>query len=206
KGTNPPARIAALLKLLDRNGIVYGLAGAEKNVNGFNYETGKQGSFSISEHDIVVNAYQPKSVLTQVLFEPEPALNDSITYDITSWALPYAYGLEAYALETRLNAAKEYPKVAFEVNEPDSGTLAYIAPWNAAKHAKFLASLLNGGIRVRYAEYAFKIGEEDYPAGSLIITRGGNRYVSDFHQKVVDLANSLEISLGKTTTGYVDTG
>ena len=206
KGTSSPARIEALLKLLDRNGIRYGLAGTEKNLTGFDYNTGKQGSFSISDQDIVINAYQPKSVLTQVLFEPEPALNDSITYDITSWALPYAYGLEAYALETRLNATKEYEKVAFQINEADSAILAYIAPWNATKHAKFLASLINEGIRVRYAEYAFEIEEDDYPAGSLIITRGGNQYVADFHQKVVALANTFEIHLGKTTTGYVDSG
>src|SRR5690606_38354057 len=64
----------------------------------------------------------------------------------------------------------------------------------------------NEGIKVRYTEYAFKIGEDDYPAGSLIITRGGNHYVADFHQKVVALANKLEITLGKTTTGYVDSG
>src|SRR5690606_12647326 len=64
----------------------------------------------------------------------------------------------------------------------------------------------NEGIKVRYTEYAFKIGEDDYPAGSLIITRGGNHYVADFHQKVVALANTLEIPLGKTTTGYVDSG
>lgn len=30
--------------------------------------------------------------------------------------------------------------------------------------------------------------------------------MSDFHEKVTDLANKFEISLGKTTTGYVDEG
>jgi len=206
KGDNPPARIAALLNLLDKNGIRYGYASNGRNLNGFSYLTGENASFSTSEQDIVINAYQPKSVLTQILFEPNPALNDSITYDITSWALPYAYGLEAYASETRINAGNKYTKPEFEANAADPGTLAYIAPWNATRHAAFLAALLNEGIRVRYAEYAFTIGEDAYPAGSLIITRGGNQYVADFHEKVVSIANEMEVPLGQTTTGYVDSG
>src|SRR5690606_25682101 len=177
------------LNLLDQNGIRYGYASNGRNLSGFNYGTGKNASFSTMDQDIVINAYQPKSVLTQILFEPNPALNDSITYDITSWALPYAYGLEAYASEARINAGSEYTKPGFEANRANPGTLAYIAPWNATRHAAFLAALLNEGIRVRYAEYAFTIDEDQYPAGSLIITRGGNQYVADFHEKVVSIAN-----------------
>src|SRR5690606_23327972 len=206
KGSNPPTRIAALLKLLDKNGIEYGLAGKSDNLNGFDYFTGKSGSFTLSDSDIVINAYQPKSVLTQVLFEPEPVLNDSITYDITSWALPYAFGLEAYASEARINPSGEYMPPAFEANDADPNTLAYIALWNGTQHAAFLAALLNEGIRVRYAEHAFAVGDDAYPAGSLIITRGGNQYVQEFHEKVAGIANEIEIALGQTTTGYVDSG
>src|SRR5690606_37618856 len=194
------------LNLLDQNGIRYGYASNGRNLSGFNYGTGKNESFATTDQDIVINAYQPKSVLTQILFEPNPALNDSITYDITSWAMPYAYGLEAYASEARINAGTEYAKAAFVANQSNSNTLAYIAPWNATRHATFLAALINEGIRVRYAEYAFTIGEEAYPAGSLIITRGGNQHVADFHEKVVTIANDMAITLGQTTTGYVDSG
>lgn len=206
KGSNPPERIAGLLEVLDKNGIHYGFASAVGNLKGFSYNTGDIESFSLSDDDIIINAYQPKSVLTQVLFEPEPVLNDSITYDITSWALPYAHGLEAYALETRVDPSRDYSRAEFKTNQVDPDALAYIAPWNATKHAVFLASLVNEGIRVRYAEYAFKIEEDIYPAGSLIITRGGNQYVTDFHQKVVNASNKLEIPLKTTSTGYVDDG
>lgn len=123
KGSNPPERIKALLTLLDKNGIQYGYAGNGRNLSGFNYGTGKNESFATTDQDIVINAYQPKSVLTQILFEPNPALNDSITYDITSWAMPYAYGLEAYASEARINAGTEYAKAAFVANQSNSNTL-----------------------------------------------------------------------------------
>ncbi|SHM41147.1 Zinc carboxypeptidase [Cyclobacterium lianum] len=206
KGSNPPDKVRALLDLLDKNGIRYGLSGKNENLNGFSYQSGSSGRQMLEKDDIVINAFQPKSVLTQVLFEPEPVLNDSITYDITSWALPYAYGLEAFALESRLDAGMPYEEDGFVPNQPDEETLAYIAPWNATLHVKYLAALLQEGIRVRYNEYPFEVGGSSYPTGSLIITRGGNAYVSDFHQKVTDLANVFNINLGKTQTGYMDSG
>ncbi|HSI75623.1 MAG TPA: M14 metallopeptidase family protein [Lunatimonas sp.] len=206
KGTNAPDKVAKLLELLDKNGIRYGRGGSNTGLTGFNYLTGTTGRFSVSENDIVINAYQPKSVLTQVLFEPEPVLNDSLTYDITTWALPYAYNLEAFAVETRVNAAGNFEKAAFEMNTADPNVLAYIAPWNATKHVAFLTALMQEKIRVRSAALPFNFGDQSYPGGSLVITRAGNKYVADFHQKVTDLANKFEISLGKTTTGYVDEG
>lgn len=205
-GSNSQARVEDLLNLLDKNGIKYGKGSGNRNLKGFNYSTGETESFTLRGNDIVINAYQPKSVLTQILFEPEPVLNDSITYDITSWALPYAYGLEAYAFETRVDPAQAFEKQAFEPNLANPNTLAYIAPWDAPKHTAFLSALVQEGIRVRYAELGFQIGDRTYPSGSLIITRGGNQYIDDFPDKVVDLANNLEIPLGQSSTGYVDQG
>ncbi|MCH7414873.1 M14 family metallopeptidase [Belliella sp. R4-6] len=206
KGEGQPDRLAALLKLLDKNKISYGFAGNRSGLRGLDYNTGKSASFSTTDKDIIVNAYQPKSVLTQVLFEPEATLEDSITYDITSWALPYAYGLQAYALETKLDAAKSFEKSAFEVNIVEGTPLAYIAPWNATKHAKYLGALLKAGIRARVAEYPFEINGQSYNAGTLLIMRNGNQWVADYDKKVVDLANKFEIKLTTSNTSYVDKG
>ncbi|GHB30169.1 M14 family zinc carboxypeptidase [Mongoliitalea lutea] len=206
KGDQNPERVNALLKLLDKNGIQYGFAGNRTGLRGLDYNSGKSATFSTSEKDIVVNAYQPKSVLTQILFEPEAVLQDSITYDITSWALPYAYGVQAYAMETRLDAAKKFEKPTFNPNSVNGKPLAYLAPWHATVHAKFLAALINEGIRVRFAEYPFEIGGQSYAAGTLIIHRNGNQYLADYDQKVVDLANQFQINLTATNSAYVDKG
>lgn len=206
RADNPPARIEQLVTLLDKNGIRYGMAGREGKYKGFDYGTGRIVSFEVAGSDIIVSAFQPKSVLTQVLFEPEPTLDDSVTYDITSWSLPYAFGLDAFAVESRIEAQQEYIPGTFEPVQADQKPLAYLAPWNAGKHAVFLAALLREGIRVRYAEYAFETGGEHYPAGSLIITRGGNEYIRNFDEKVAGLANKMAIRLGTSTSGLVDKG
>jgi hypothetical protein len=207
KGESNPAQVAKLLELLDKNGIKYGKAGSKAGLKGFEYQSGKTGvAFATNENDIIINAYQPKSVLTQILFEPNPTLNDSITYDITSWAMPYAYGLQAFALETRLDAASEYQKPTFTPNPVGKTPVAYLVKWQGTRDAAFLSALLAAKIRVKYAEYPFEVEGKSYPAGSLIITKGGNEYVADFDQKVSDAANQFGVKLATTQTGYVDKG
>lgn len=206
KGDNSAGRITGLLSLLDKNHIQYRLSGKTANLQGFSYQKGQKSSFSLEKDDIIVNVWQPKSVLTQVLFEPEAQLQDSLTYDITSWALPYAYGVEAYALQEKLEGNTTYPQQEPVKNDVDKSALAYIVPWQDASEAIFLAALLQEDIRVRSASYPFTVDGQTYPTGSLIITRGGNEYVKDFHQKVVTLANTHQIVLGTASTGFMDKG
>jgi hypothetical protein len=204
KGESNPAQVAKLLELMDKNGIKYGKASAKTGLKGFEYQSGKSGvTFSTSDKDILINAYQPKSVLTQVLFEPNPTLNDSITYDITSWALPYAYGLQGYALEAKLDAVGAYEKPAQTQNQAGETPVAYLINWQGTRDAAFLAAILNQKIRVRYAEYPFEVEGKSFAAGTLMITKGGNEYVSDFDKKVTDTANKFGVTLATTQTGYV---
>jgi hypothetical protein len=207
KAESNPAQVAKLLELLDKNGIKYGKTGVKTGLKGYEYQSGKSGvTFATTDKDIVINAYQPKSVLTQVLFEPNPVLNDSITYDITSWAMPYAYGLQGFALETKLDAAGAYEKPALPQNQAGPTPVAYLVSWQGTRDAAFLAALLNQKIRVRYAEYPFQVEGKSYPAGTLLITKGGNEYVSELDKKVTDTANKFGVTLATTQTGYVEKG
>lgn len=206
KGESNPAQVAKLLELLDKNGIRYGKAGSKSGLKGFAYGTGKSESFATTERDIIISAHQPKSVLTQVFFEPSPALHDSITYDITSWAMPYAYGLEAFAVEAKLEAASAYEKPTFTANQVGKTPVAYIAAWQGTRDVAFLSALLNAGIRVKFNEFPFEVEGKSFPAGSLLITKGGNEYVPNFDQKMVDIANKFGVRLATTMTGYVDKG
>ncbi|MDN3204067.1 M14 family metallopeptidase [Algoriphagus sediminis] len=206
KGEDNPAQLAKLLELLDKNGIQYGTAGKKSGLRGWSYQSGQSESFSTSEEDVIVSAYQPKSVLAQVLFEPSPQLNDSITYDITSWALPYAYGLEAYASESRIEPAGEYQAPEFIQNQAGTTPVAYIAEWQGTRAASFLASLLDQGVRVKYPEYPFTTEGKSFPAGTLLITKGGNEYVKDFDRVVTETANKFQIELATTMTGYMESG
>ena len=59
---------------------------------------------------IIVRTDQPKGKMVKTLFEPDTKLSNPLTYDITSWSLPYAYGLETVA-STQLLESNESKKI-----------------------------------------------------------------------------------------------
>lgn len=201
-------KLSKLAKLLDQHEIEYGL-GQNTTVKGFDYSTGKQGSIKSNEKSIVISSDQPKSTLVKVLFEPRAKLSDSVTYDITAWSLPYAYGLDAIASESYVDKSKGgwtiYPRVGNNIHEVNYG---YITDWDSLEDAKFLAELLKQDIRVRYVNKPFALDGNGYKRGSLIITKGDNRNHPDFigTLKTILKNDFPHKQLTVANTGFVEVG
>ncbi|MEO7984770.1 MAG: M14 metallopeptidase family protein, partial [Bacteroidota bacterium] len=104
KGNQDAQRLKTLLALLDRNGISYSAAGPGSS-RGYHYNTGKEEAVSITAEDVLISSVQPKGALVKALMEPNSHLEDSITYDITAWSLPYVFGLDAYAIKENLRSS-----------------------------------------------------------------------------------------------------
>lgn len=163
----------ALAELLDRNGIRYGYATGGTAIKGFAYATGKSETAKAETNDLVISAYQPKSALLRVLFDPSPVLEDTLTYDLTSWAIPYAYGLLAYALPVRFpeNSISTKPQTPKAAPAPVAGKpYAYLAEWKDLRDVRFLAELLKSKIKVRNAETEFTLDGRVFAPGTLLIT------------------------------------
>lgn len=205
-GDNPRGKIKALTELLDKHNIRYGSTDAGKSMRGFAYRTGENVNFNTVKNDLVISAHQPMGLLTQVLFEPESALEDSLTYDITAWALPYAYGLKAYAVQSRIDPTREYTFESITNDLKNAKPYAYFAQRTSARDLKFLGSLLQNDIRVRYAEEDFAINGKKYAAGTLVILRADNEFTENFHATVRRLADEAETALETTKTGFADSG
>ena len=105
RGSTHHDKRAAMEAHLTKQGIAFGYAEEQQTANGYNYATGSTARFTVAPGDMVISAYQPKSTLLRVLFDPSPALTDSLTYDITSWSFPYIYGVDAYASTTDLTTS-----------------------------------------------------------------------------------------------------
>lgn len=201
---NNADKVKDLAALLARNHIQYGY-GQKGRVSGYDYFSGKTESYNPGPNDLVINAYQPKSVLLDVLMEPHTFLSDSNTYDITAWSLPYVYGLKTYGLKESLKplSLSPAPDTASAVNI--SHPYAYISAWKSVYDVKFLAALIKKGIKVRCAEKPFELNGEKYAAGSLLITRAGNDSI-DFDQVVKQTAAALNRRLTAVQTGFVQNG
>jgi hypothetical protein len=209
KGTNPRNKIKALTDLLDKHRIKYGRIKGTRNTTAYEYATGKDNApLSISEDDLVVSAYQPLSVLTQILLDPESALVDSATYDITAWSLPHAFGLETFASKEKIDVSQDFTNKTFPlIQKPDSKPYAYIATWNGLNNARFVSNLLQKGIKMRAASVPFEIEGKKFARGSLIITRGDNPSVKErFDREITAAALVNDQDLTSVSTGFADAG
>jgi len=208
KGDNEDKWLA-LQNMLDTHELEYSLSTSNSGrlLNGFRYQNNSDRGFNLEVGDMILSAYQPKSVLLQVLFEPKAELADSITYDITAWSVPYAYDLDAYALTNRVNEGTAPQEEAFEPVAVQENAYAYIAPWESVEDVKFLSKVIQAGVRARYAGNSFSINGQTFLAGSIIMTRANNEDMGeDFGETVVNIANELQQELVPVTTGFVGSG
>lgn len=201
-------KIEALTRLLAQHEIEYGW-GKNGSTKGFSYSSAKHGNLKTSEKSLVVSTEQKKGTLVKVLFEPNAKLSDSLTYDITAWSLPYAYGLEAVASESSTDATlaiKGRSENQSATSNLSEDAYAFLTDWNSFNDAQFLAELQQRDIRVRYAQKPFTIDGVDYDRGSLIITRADNKNRSDFLKNLSEIASKHHILLNATSTGFVEDG
>ncbi len=207
KAAGNTEKLASLATLLRRNNISFGYGANVAKATGLNYFNGKTESFDISREDMVISAFQPRSNLLQVLFEPQSRLTDSVTYDITAWAVPYAYGLPAYALRQQLSPAADSLPASNNTALAATKPYAYLARWNSVKDVRLLTALLRQHVKVRYAEAPFTTAGRTFPAGTLIIPRSGNTELgARFDGMITAAANEAKVQLDAVATGFVDKG
>lgn len=199
-------RLKPLEELLRKQQIKFGRAGEAFNAQATELSLNKTSKISFDAEDLLISAHQPKSHLLKVLFETNPPLEDSLTYDITSWGLGYVYGLRAYGLEQKREPVMMTPARAV-FNTPAPGTYAYLVNWNHTAHLKLLSDLLAHKVRIRTAATDFEIEGQSFAAGALILTRAGNEAIgARFDQLVCDLANKHNVSLKPVKTGLASKG
>ncbi|SDX93096.1 M14 family metallopeptidase [Hymenobacter psychrophilus] len=211
-GSSDPGQVRALTQYLDRQQIAYGFAAKRTRQAGYNYATGRTETVQIEAQDVVISMYQPKSTLVKVLFEPQAQLEDSLTYDLTAWSLPYAFGLNGYALKGQLPVVgRQVPVSSVTISKSTSTTndapYAYLARWNNLQDVRFLSRLLQQGVKLRVAEEPFETEGQKYGRGTLIIARTGNeRLGARFDQLVRAQADSAGVLVQAVQSGLSTTG
>ncbi len=171
-------------------------------MTGYKFGAAEKGTMN-SNGALVVSTNQPKGKMVKVLFEPDAKLSEPLTYDITAWNIPYAYGLDGVASETLVSASpKNMNKATLNTNNNAAG---YIAKWNSIQDAAFLSELLQQGINVRFSEKKLRFGGNDFDRGSLIITKSDNRNNPDFNKMLNEIALKHNRSLYASNTSFGDT-
>lgn len=192
--------LKALTHLLEKHQITYG-RGKGSLVNGYDYRTQTQKRIKADENSIIIPAGQVKNKLIHVLFEPNTKLNDSITYDITAWSLPFAYDVNA------LLSAKKVPfsKTEF-VHTPtpiSKDAYAYVMDYQGFASQKVLATLLDRGMTVRTSYSDFKVDGTSFHAGASILLAAENK---NLENALAEISEEFEVDFKGVSTGFVDNG
>ena len=196
---NNAGKLRILQNFFDNNGIKYGAVNGAA-IKGYNYFTGKEETFA-ANNSLAISAYQPKSALIKVLFEPKSKLSDSVTYDITAWSLPYVYGVQAYAVKEKINAGNF--ATAKTENNISANAYGYLINYNSFNDAKFLATIVNAKIKTRFAEKDFTYNGVAHKKGTLIVLKKGNEEKMDAFIKAV---NKYNASVTSVAGGFMETG
>lgn len=197
-------KLDMLKELLDLHEISYAMARPGK-IKGFDALQKKNSTIIAAENTLVVSTAQSKGKMVKVLMEPETKLSDSLTYDITAWSLPFAYGLDVISTTSSV-ATQSSTDTSQQINRVTPMAPAYITGWNSMKDARFLAALLDAGIMVRFTETALENSGKKFAPGSLIITRSDNREIENLDEKLTRLANEFDRQLTSATTGFSTSG
>jgi hypothetical protein len=161
---------------------------------------------SFAAGSYVVPLAQPASTLAVLLLQPhfdmEPAFvaeqqrreqkrRELEFYDLTAWALPLLFGVEAWSVAeappaggTRLVAGAATAGALPLRERPPQ--VAYVIAWGQNGAAALLAELLRLGVKVRCLDEPFVLDGSDYPAGSYVIRVQGQP--ADLHARLRELA------------------
>ena len=200
-------KIKGVIKLLQKHEVGFHFS-EEKSIKAFNFETKAIENFKTNKNDLIIPTNQPKGKMVKVLFEQEAQLSNPITYDITAWSLPYAYGLQGFATENNIATESNFKltDTPQNVNSVSKSAYAYIHKWNEVSDATLLGDLLKEGLNVRFSEKDFTVEGKQFKKGALIIMRGENEHIANFDEIIVEIADRLNKKLNTTNTGFVASG
>ena len=201
------AKMAELERLLESNGIAYGTAPPAIGVRAYDYSSGRTSKHTVRVGDLLIDARQPHGGILQVLMDPDPILSDSMTYDITAWALPHALGLEAIALTSPLEVTGPWNRVARTRQAKREGNAyAWVLPGGGADAIRGLASLLKDGVTVRRAGSGFTVDNQVFSSGDFVVTRRNNERVSDLGAALRRAGGAAGTPMVAVSTGRVTSG
>ncbi|WP_235296708.1 M14 family metallopeptidase [Portibacter marinus] len=204
KNTNED-KIKALADLLTLQGIKYGWAASGKGGTAYSYMEGANAQYEIGEGDLIVNTDQPKKTLIQVLLDPSSVLEDSLTYDITAWALPYAYGLPAYA-STSLTSFDTLRRADSMGQPMNDEFYAIILKWNSLEAAEIVGNLHEADVTMRLSTLPFSINNESFDRNSVIITKADNKDMASELLEKLKQAGANQDDYAVVKTGFSQSG
>jgi hypothetical protein len=136
-----------------------------------------EGKTFSADDSLLVPASQAQHRLIRSVFETVTEFEDSTFYDVSTWTLPPAFGLEYAALPGRSFrdklAGDAYIPPMPVAGPPDESSYGYVFEWRPYFAPRALSRVLNKGLLARAATEPFSVlttrGPREFSAGSIVV-------------------------------------
>jgi hypothetical protein len=208
---NPGGYVYDVISMLMAHGVRVERATADVALpEAINYRSGKTERRTISKGAFVIPANQSRHLFLHSVMERNMAIEDSVMYDVSTWSVPLAFNLEAYASTAPFKVATERldkaPEQPAGVQKAEAA-YAYVIEWKQRHAPRALAALWEKGYRVRAALEPFSDGKNKYGEGTLIVLAGSNLEKADsMAADMAHIAAAAKVVIHGHSTGRMAEG
>lgn len=207
---DPSGYLYDAIRLLLQHGVRIERATSDLTADALNYRTGKIERKALPKGTFIIPAAQPRHLFIHSVMERNMAIEDSVMYDVATWAIPLAFNLEAYATTSAVKFGGEAlikaPEPPHGLNKPNA-QYAYVIEWKQRHAPRALAMLWEKGYRVRAAREPFSDGKTRYGEGTLIVLIGQNLEKSEqIAADMAAIAQTCQVQIHGHDTGRMADG
>jgi Zinc carboxypeptidase len=234
--SNDPVKTADMIEVLQRMKIEVGVTNASFNsasAHGYDRKDAPSERKTFPAGSYVIELNQPQKKLVKGLLEQDTPqdkafVDDNMArfkrnelrgkgqskedygfYDITSWNLPLAYGIDAYWTEDTSNAnvtpvTEGYLDQIKRGNGTGRAQIAYIIPYETDGAGVLAIRLLKEGFRVAVSAKPLNAGGRNWKAGTFVVRVTRNREA--IHEAINRLSRELGVAVIPVNTGFSDEG
>jgi hypothetical protein len=233
---NDRVKTAELLEILQRARIEIKVANASFNsssAHAYDRKNSPASSRTFPAGSYIIDLNQPQKILIKSLLEQDTPQNEAFVreevakfkrnemrgkssqkeeyrfYDITSWSMPLAFGVEAFWTEDAANVnsspvTAEYLQTAKTGSVAGRAQIAYIIPYDTDSAGAMAIRLLKDGYRVAVATKQLSAGGRNYGRGTFVVRVTRNN--ESVHEAVSKLSRELGVNVQAVNTGYTEEG
>ena len=218
-------RADSLVTVLLRHDIEVGRLTEEARVGATVYGADDAGRTVFPAGSWVIDLAQPQGFLARTLLEPESPLDPAFVqeemerreaglrnrfYDMTAWALPYLFRVDAAWTGEDVGPTEPVEAVpAAAPTPPAEAGYAYAFAPGSESALRMLGALLHDEVRVRHATRAFTVPGGAFPHGAflVLVDRNTDRFDgASLHRKVRELAQETGTPVVAIDNALVESG
>ncbi|MEO1516708.1 MAG: M14 metallopeptidase family protein [Bacteroidota bacterium] len=169
--TKDRARLFHFIEILEQHQIKVFSIDKDVSVKGKTFD---------KDQSYYVPLKQPQYRLIKSLFETNTKFRDSLFYDVSTWTLPLAFGLDYAALDASVNFKRKARIQSADIGLKKEARLvggtsdyAYVFRWDSYYAPKALNALLQAGVIAKVASAPFSVqsreGIHDFQRGSILV-------------------------------------